>query len=194
LDFLKRIFNKFRCTKKVNKDEITYVQLEDQSKITDPCSRFADLFRNLGGSFGCYKNEKDIDISIQKILKKEKLKNLFCCEKKLHERLDKLKIRYTEDLSLANDIALISCEYLVAFDGRIVLSYNNIMHFPTSMLPEKVIIVANVSQIVPDLSTAMMKVKRSGIPKNITSISGNISELDFPNRKKYKFFLLLQEN
>ena len=56
------------------------------------------------------------------------------------------------------------------------------------------IIIANVSQIVANLNDAMMKVKRRGTLKNLTSISGNISKLDSPNPDNTKLFLLLLED
>ena len=52
---------------------------------------------------------------------------------------------------------------LIAYDGRIMLSYNNILHYHSSRLPGKIIIMATVSQIVRDLNEAMMKIKRRGM-------------------------------
>jgi len=83
---------------------------------------------------------------------------------------------------------------LIAFDGKIMLSYNNILHFDNQMLPEKIIIMANVSQIVEDLSEAMSKIKRKDNIKNLTSISGGKSNLDNPHKKYPKLFLLLLED
>jgi len=192
LDFFKRIFKRF-CNINENKEEsITYVQLGDQLKNAEPCERFALLFEHLGGSLNRCTNENELRLTLRKILKQEKLNSAFCCEGCLQKILKKIKFKYTESLDVKNDVALISCEYLIAFDARIMLSYSNIKYFSSSSLPEKIIIIANDSQIAADLNYAMMKVKRKGIPKNLTSISGNISELDFPGRKKHKLYLLLR--
>jgi len=193
LDFLKTIFNKFFWLRKINNENFTYIQLEDQLKNTNPCDRFVHFFEYLGGYFSRCLSEEHIKVALRKILRQENLYRAFCCEEELQKILTALKFKYTEDLNDLgmNDVALISCECLIAFDGRILLSYNNIRHFPVSLLPEKIIIVANVSQIEENLNNAMMKVKRRGIFRNITSISGNISELDFPGRKNNKLFLLL---
>ena len=75
-----------------------------------------------------------------------------------------------------------------------MLSHNNILHYHSSRLPEKIIIMANVSQIVTNLGDAMMKVKRRGTLKNLTSISGSQSKLDTPNKVNTKLFLLLLED
>jgi len=191
LDFLRIIFNKFFRSRKKSDEGLTYVQIGDQLKNTNPCERFTRLFEYLGGYYSCCLDEKQVKVVLRKILKQENLSCAFCCEKKIQKVLNTLKFKYTEDLNENNDVALISCESLIAFDGRIMLSYNNIRHFSASLLPEKIIIVANVSQVEENLNNAMMKVKRRGIPKNLTSISGNISELDFPDRKNHKLFLLL---
>jgi len=76
-----------------------------------------------------------------------------------------------------------------------MLSDNNILHYHSSMLPSKIIILAHVSQIVANLSEAMMRVKREGNPrKNLTSISGSQSKLDTQNKDNTKLFLLLLED
>ena len=80
------------------------------------------------------------------------------------------------------------------FDAKIVLSSDNILHFNNQMLPEKIIVMANVSQIVEDLSEAMSRIKRKSHIKKITSISGGKSNLDNPNKKYPKLFLLLLED
>ena len=54
--------------------------------------------------------------------------------------------------------------------------------------------MANVSQIVNNLSDAMMKIKRRGNVRNLTSISGSHSKLDTPNKDNSKLFLLLLED
>jgi hypothetical protein len=61
-------------------------------------------------------------------------------------------------------------------------------------MPEKIIIMGNVSQIVSNLGDAMMNIKRSGNIKNLTSISGSNSKLDTPNKDNTKLFLLLLED
>jgi L-lactate utilization protein LutC len=94
----------------------------------------------------------------------------------------------------SNDAAFITCEYLIAYDGRIMLSHNNILHYHSSRLPGKIIIMANVSQIVNNLNDAMGKIKRNGNIKNLTSISGGQSSLDTSSNTNTKLFLLLLED
>jgi hypothetical protein len=46
-----------------------------------------------------------------------------------------------------------------------MLSHNNILHYHSSRLPDKIIIMANVSQIVNNLNDAMGKSKETEISK-----------------------------
>ena len=73
-------------------------------------------------------------------------------------------------------------------------SYNNILHYHSSRLPRKIIIMGTVSQIVRDLNEAMMRIKRRGNVRNLTSISGSQSKLDAPIQDQTKLFLILLED
>ena len=128
------------------------------------------------------------------IIDSENITSVFCCDEDLQKFLDVTKTPYTGLLCKQNNAAFITCEYLIAFDAKIVLSSDNILHFNNQMLPEKIIVMANVSQIVEDLSEAMSRIKRKSHIKKITSISGGKSNLDNPNKKYPKLFLLLLED
>jgi L-lactate utilization protein LutC len=119
---------------------------------------------------------------------------LYCWDEDLVNFLNVINVPYTKDLRSTNTAAFITCEYLIAYDGKIVLSYNNIQHYDSTRLPETIIIMANVSQIVSNLTDAMTKIKRSGNIKNLTSISGNQSSLGSSTPKNTKLFLLLLED
>ncbi|WP_312901457.1 LUD domain-containing protein, partial [Chryseobacterium taichungense] len=112
----------------------------------------------------------------------------------LQNFLNVVKTPYTSELQSDNDASFITCEYLIAYDGRIMLSHNNILHYHSSRLPNKIIVMANVSQIVNNLNDAMGKIKRNGNIKNLTSISGAQSKLDPSSNSNTKLFLLLLED
>lgn len=175
-------------------DSANVVKLGDQLKHADLDYKFAQLFTHSGGFFNYCSDEAEALQTLNQIVKIEQIKNVFCYDEDLKKFLDVINTPYTEDLTLVNDAAFITCEYLIAFDGRIMLSHNNILHYHSSRLPEKIILMANVSQIVSNLTDAMMKVKRRGTLKNLTSISGNNSKLDTENKDNTKLFLLLLED
>lgn len=193
MSLFKKLVNKILNQPKED-EENDLVKLGDQLKNADFDYKFAQLFTHSGGFFNYCQDEAEALQVLNQIIKIEGINSIFCCDEDLKNFLDVVKVPYTKDLELFNDAAFITCEYLIAFDGRIMLSHNNILHYHSSRLPEKIIIMANVSQIVNSLVDAMMKVKRRGTLKNLTSISGSQSKLDTPNKDNTKLFLLLLED
>ncbi|MBF5026910.1 LUD domain-containing protein [Planobacterium oryzisoli] len=191
------LFRKF-VGKILNQPEVDQqddlVKLGDQLKNADLDYKFAQLFTHSGGYFNYCQDEAEALQVLSQILKLEHARSVFCCDPDLKNFLNVLNVSYSSELLPENDTAFITCEYLIAYDGRIMLSHNNILHYHSSRLPEKIILMANVSQIVSNLGDAMMKVKRRGTLKNLTSISGNQSKLDTPNKDQTKLFLLLLED
>ncbi len=191
------IFKKF-VSKILNQEEqeenTNVTKLADQLKNADLDYKFAQLFTTSGGFFNYCADEAEALQTLNQIVKREGIKNVFCCDEDLQNFLNVTKTNFTTSLDINNDAAFITCEFLIAFDGRIMLSANNIIHYHSSRLPEKIIIMANVSQIVNNLSEAMMKIKRRGNVRNLTSISGSHSKLDTPNKDNSKLFLLLLED
>ena len=191
------IFKKF-VSKILNQeepeDESNVTKLADQLKNADLDYKFAQLFTTSGGFFNYCGDEAEALHTLNQIVKIEGVSNVFCCDEDLQNFLNVTKTHFTNTLDINNDAAFITCEFLIAFDGRIMLSANNILHYHSSRLPEKIIIMANVSQIVSNLNEAMMKIKRRGNVRNLTTISGSQSKLDAPNQDNSKLFLLLLED
>ncbi|SEG16248.1 Uncharacterised ACR, YkgG family COG1556 [Halpernia humi] len=193
MSIFKKIVNKI-LNQATSDDVANVVKLGDQLKNADLDYKFAQLFTHSGGFFNYCSDEAEALQTLNQIVKIEEIKNVFCWDEDLENFLDVINVSYTEELDVVNDAAFITCEYLIAFDGRIMLSHNNILHTHSSRLPNKIIIMATVSQIVSNLTDAMMKVKRRGTLKNLTSISGNQSKLGGDNKDNTKLFLLLLED
>ncbi|MBM7417913.1 MULTISPECIES: LUD domain-containing protein [Chryseobacterium] len=193
MSLFKRIVS--RLTNQPEDDEKQSLEkLGDSLKNADLDYKFAQLFTHSGGFFNYCADEAEALQTLNQILKIEGINSVFCCDKDLQGFLNVIKINNTPELESRNDAAFISCEYLIAYDGRIMLSHNNILHYHSSRLPGKIIIMANVSQIVNNLNDAMGKIKRTGNIKNLTSISGNHSKLDAAANNNTKLFLLLLED
>jgi len=192
LSLFKKLVNKIMNQPEEEQPDVT--KLADQLRDADLDYKFAQLFTHSGGFFNYCADESEALQTLNQIIKIEQVKDVFCWDQDLRNFLDVIKTPYTPELTEQNDAAFITCEYLIAFDGRIMLSHNNILHYHSSRLPSKIIIMANVSQIANNLNEAMMKVKRAGNLKNLTSISGSQSKLDTPNKDNTKLFLLLLED
>ena len=192
MSLFKKLVNKIMNQPDEEQPDVT--KLADQLRDADLDYKFAQLFTHSGGFFNYCADESEALQTLNQIIKIEQIKNVFCWDQDLRNFLDVIKTPSSPELTEQNDAAFITCEHLIAFDGRIMLSHNNILHYHSSRLPEKIIIMANVSQITNNLTEAMMKVKRAGNLKNLTSISGSQSKLDTPNKDNTKLFLLLLED
>ncbi|AZI38765.1 MULTISPECIES: LUD domain-containing protein [Epilithonimonas] len=192
MSLFKKFVNKIMNQSEEEEPDVT--KLADQLRDADLDYKFAQLFTHSGGFFNYCADESEALQTLNQIIKIEQINDVFCWDQDLRNFLDVIKCKYSPELTEDNDAAFITCEYLIAFDGRIMLSHNNILHYHSSRLPSKIIIMANVSQIASNLNEAMMKVKRAGNLKNLTSISGSQSKLDTPNKDNTKLFLLLLED
>jgi hypothetical protein len=193
LNLFKKIVSKL-TNQPEEEDKQSLEKLGDSLKNADLDYKFAQLFTHSGGFFNYCADEGEALQTLNQIVKIEGVKDIFCWDKELQNFLNVVKVPYTSDLEHSNDSAFITCEYLIAYDGRIMLSHNNILHYHSSRLPSKIIIIANVSQIVNNLNDAMGKIKRNGNIKNLTSISGNQSQMDTSSNSNTKLFLLLLED
>ncbi|MDQ0591976.1 hypothetical protein QFZ37_000345 [Chryseobacterium ginsenosidimutans] len=193
MNLFKKIVSKL--TNQPEEDEKQSLEkLGDSLKNADLDYKFAQLFTHSGGFFNYCADEAEALQTLNQIIKIEGINNLFCWDKDLQNFLNVVRAPYSSELQSGNDASFITCEYLIAYDGRIMLSHNNILHYHSSRLPNKIIIMANVSQIVNNLNDAMGKIKRNGNIKNLTSISGGQSKLDTSSNTNTKLFLLLLED
>ncbi|MDR6372648.1 L-lactate utilization protein LutC [Chryseobacterium bernardetii] len=193
MNLFKRIVSKL-TNQPEEEDKQSLEKLGDSLKNADLDYKFAQLFTHSGGFFNYCADEAEALQTLNQIIKIEGIHNLFCWDKELQNFLNVVKTTYTSELQPSNDAAFITCEYLIAYDGRIMLSHNNILHYHSSRLPDRIIIIANVSQIVNNLNDAMGKIKRNGNIKNLTSISGSQSKMDSSSNSNTKLFLLLLED
>ncbi|WP_047097450.1 LUD domain-containing protein [Chryseobacterium lactis] len=193
MNLFKRIVSKL-TNQPEEEEKQSLEKLGDSLKNADLDYKFAQLFTHSGGFFNYCADEAEALQTLNQIIKIEGIGNLFCWDKELQNFLNVVKTSYTSELEPSNDAAFITCEYLIAYDGRIMLSHNNILHYHSSRLPDRIIIIANVSQIVNNLNDAMGKIKRNGNIKNLTSISGSQSKMDSSSNSNTKLFLLLLED
>jgi hypothetical protein len=193
LSFFKKFVNKL-LNQPEDESSQSLEKLGDSLKDADLDYKFAQLFTHSGGIFNYCEDENEALQTLNKIVNVENISSAFCFDEDLQKFLSVVNVYYNSDLELFHDAAFITCDYLIAYDGRIVLSNNNIKHYHSSRLPGKIIIMANVSQIATNLNEAMAKIKRNGNFKNLTSISGSQNKLDDSAGKSYKLFLLLLED
>ncbi len=93
-----------------------------------------------------------------------------CLEPKLYSLLDENKLNYTNP---QNPVFLLaSCESLIADEGSILFSLNQIKQFKPNDLPANIIILATTSQITGNKSDGLREIKKKydkEYPTNITT-------------------------
>ena len=137
------------------------------------------LIQNNGNFFYCDEKE-DLIKTLQALTKNIQTNLIYCTEKILQELLKKSSINYTEDDYGSCDTILSSCEYLIAHQGKIMLSSRQLGPNAIKNLPKEHIIIAYTSQIVKNLNDAMSGVNTryiDNLPSTITTITGDKEKL-----------------
>ncbi|WP_026978038.1 lactate utilization protein B/C [Flavobacterium tegetincola] len=130
-------------------------------------------FKKNGGKFLYCENVSEVKNLFEDILAENDWyeTNVMCFEPKLYSLLDENKLSYN---GISNPkFLLASCESLIADEGSILFSSNQIKQHKPQELPTNIIIVATTSQIKAAKSDAMSYVTKhynKDYPNNITTI------------------------
>ena len=143
----------------------------------DPEVQFAINLNEAGGTFVYCENEKAIAENL-KLLKKQKgWDNIFCVDERLTKFLviEGINIDDDPDNFLDQKIGITRCEYLISRFGSIMVSSAIMSGRRMFVFPEVHIVVASVSQVVPELKDAlegMIKNYQNNFPSQVTVITG----------------------
>jgi len=133
------------------------------------------LIQNNGNFFYC-DNKKDLIKTMQALSKKLNTKLIYCTEHVLKDLLSKSSIKHNDKDYLSCDTILSSCEYMIAHQGKVMLSSKQLGPNDIKNLPKEHIIVAYTSQIVKNLNDAMSGINTrysDNLPSTITTITSN---------------------
>lgn|SRR5690606_14312816 len=150
-----------------------------------------------GGIFFYCSNEQEVLENLRYIAENESIEDVLCFDHKLKSLLDRVNIKQNNSLNAKAEFAFIECEYLVAFDGAIMLSSHQTNGRKQEDLPHNVIIYASPGQLVSNISEALQRLKSNksdNIPTNITSIRGkNLHNVDSSSNAKNIYLLLVEQ-
>lgn len=150
-----------------------------------------------GGIFFYCSNEQEVLENLRYIADNEMIDDVLCFDHKLKSLLDRVNIKQSNSLNSKAEFAFIECEYLVAFDGAIMLSSHQTNGRKQEDLPHNVIIYASPGQLVSNISEALQRLKSNksdNIPTNITSIRGkNLHNVDSSSNAKNIYLLLVEQ-
>ena len=163
--------------------------------------QFIYNFKKNGGKFLYCENIKEVSEQFENILEENDWyeSEVLCYEPKLFNILDENKLSYEKS---ANPKFLFSyCENLIAHEGSILFSSNQIKQLKPHELPENIIVVATTSQILAvksDGLTSIIKKYKGDYPTNITAIKyfKKAKEEDFTqygSSAKNIYLLLLED-
>ena len=163
--------------------------------------QFIYNFKKNGGKFLYCENINEIKEQFENILEENDWFECeaLCYEPKLYFLLDENKLTYGQNIN--PKFLLSSCENLVAEEGSVLFSSNQIKQKKTNDLPTNIIILANTSQIVEGKSDGLSAIRRKYLteyPTNITTIKyfEKAKEEDFTqygSSAKNLYLLLLED-
>ena len=155
---------------------------ENQSEFNNTPSSFSLLpvdekftytFKKNGGKFIYCEDLTEVKEQFLNILEENDWFECeaMCFEPKLHSMLDENKLTYKD---VANPKFLFaSCENLIADEGSILFSSNQIKQQKPNDLPVNIVILATTSQIIESKSDGLTVIKKKydkDYPTNITTI------------------------
>ena len=163
--------------------------------------RFMLNFKKNGGKFIYCDNLDEVKEQFENILEENDWfeSDVMCFEPKLFTLLDENRLEYTAP---KNPVFLFaSCENLIAEEGSIFLSSNQLKQNKPNQLPANIVILATTSQIIESTSDGLRLIKKKyekNYPTNITTIKyfDKAKEEDFlqyGSTPKNLYLLLLED-
>lgn len=134
---------------------------------------FTFNFKKNGGKFIYCENLSEVKEQFENILEENDWfeSEVLCNEPKLFNLLDENKLIYTTPNS--PKFLFAGCENLIADEGSVLFSSNQIKHKKPNELPDNIVILATTSQILESKSDGLRVIKKKydkDYPTNITTI------------------------
>jgi hypothetical protein len=164
--------------------------------------KFTINFKANGGKFLYCENMQEIAMNLQDVLKENNWedKKVFLIDDRLKALFNDFNLNTTKKIS-ESTYFLSTCEYLIADDGSLLISSNQIAEKKLKELPTNFIIYATTSQFVESIGEGLRGIKnknREKIPTNITTIKHfkTLEDKDFltyGSSSKNLYLLLLED-
>ncbi len=163
--------------------------------------KFTYNFRSNGGKFIYCENIQEVIDTFDNILLENDWyeKDVFCIDDTLKSRFEGFNLNFGKKEGSA--FFLCSCEALIANNGSVLFSSNQIREKKLHELPSNFVIFSTTSQLVENIGEGLRQIKNrsvNNIPTNITSIQDfeTKKEKDFmssENTTKNLYLLLLED-
>jgi len=193
MNFFKKLFNiPAKEDKEIQKQEVE-LSLDDL---------FVHNFVEKGGKFlYCIKKE-EVTLNLKKIIEENSWSELTLLDKKLLSLFPKKGTAINKDF-VSTIPVFTTCEHLVADNGNILFSSNQLKSIKLSEMPKNFIVFAKTSQLVKDMGQGLTGIKtnnKESLPTNISAIKNYGIEknddnfLNYGNSNSKNLYLLLLED
>lgn len=195
MNFLKKIFS---STKKAE-DEIE----PNEEQLNLPLDEsFVHFFREKKGKFLYCTHQEEVNQNLTHILKENAWEEALCFDDDLDKMLLIANTNSTNKQK-SNIPFFTTCEHLIAKDGSILFSSNQLTEKKLKNLPIHFIVFAKTSQIVINSDQALMSIKKQykkNLPSNISATKcydpnkKTDDFMDYGNNNSKNLYLLLLED
>ncbi len=201
-NFLSSLFNKKPSKNDDNKEE-EYKYLPKKDEIVE--NKFTVNFSNNGGKFLYASNIDESTEFFSKIIEENNWSSssILCFNENIINQYV-LDFKYETNKANLNSVIFITdCEFLVAKDGSILVSANQVESHKIKDLPNNIIVLAKTSQLSQTVSKGLEGIRHkysNNLPSNITSIKnfkrGEDNDLNFLTygSSAKNLYLILLEN
>ncbi len=192
MNFFKKFFNSQKEDKEIRKQEVN-LSLDDL---------FVHKFVEKGGKFLYCIQEKEVQENFKNVLLENKWDSVYLLNKTLKKYFNSKQVNNLNSIN-SKDPVFTTCEHLIAENGDIMFSSNQLGSRKLNEYPENFIVLATTSQIVKDTGQGLTGIKtncKNALPTNISSIRNyeiNKSDdnfLNYGNSNSKNLYLLLLEN
>ncbi|MES2812760.1 MAG: lactate utilization protein B/C [Bacteroidota bacterium] len=182
-------------------NDSNYNPFQDMHSQLPADEQFTHNFKKNGGKFLYCENIAELNEQFENILEENDWfeSEALCLESRLFNMLDDNNINRTNVTKPS--FLLASCENLIAEEGSVLFSSNQIKQNKPNDLPDNIVIVATTSQIIVSKSDGLREIKKrytTDYPTNITTIKyfEKVKEEDFlhyGSSPKNLYLLLLED-
>lgn len=166
--------------------------------------KFTIQFKKNGGKFIYCDSQEEVLEGLRNIIEENHWDGMpfYSLNPSLQQRFEKENLRFTHRAS-ESEVFLTTCEHLVAQNGSILVSSNQLLEKKLHEIPLNIIVFATTSQLVDTIGEGLKIIKkkyRERIPANITTLKHfkPASEeskdfLTYGSSSKHLYLLLLED-
>lgn len=194
MSFFKKLFNTPKPEEPKSSD------LESENLPLDQI--FVKRFIENKGKFLYCTSLPEVTANIASIVKENSWEEIICNDNDLQKLVKSVDVKTADTLSNKSPL-FVSCEHLIAENGSILFSSNQLKEFKIAELSENFIVYATTSQLVKSKGESLTGIKtryQGNIPSNISAIknfnpnSKNEDFMSYGNTNSKNLYLLLFED